>query len=199
MQHGRQGSRDTRQRTAFWRACYYAGHDECSEVVADYNGIGKIYERLTLWEAVDFIGMPNGDLWREIARCVRTKRILFRWVRGHQDDPGRRQQGEHFSQQDIDGNVAADAFCNRALQGEEFGPPRPPIVGTPLPPQEQDDTCPDDAAIDAAIRKLHHTGAGRSRMSAAWIQSNAQASGMLRELIKLCWEHRRVRRTGGTQ
>ena len=167
---------------AVWRALEKAeGKAEEVEVVTDnqqvQRGLGKA---MTTWVAANFDHVPQGELWRQIARLARRTTVTVRWVPAHDARKGR----------DAEGNGKADRLAktgrNKPMAAAAFD-------RNPLETYAIDETLPNGEEILNALLQLNANGApGVDGITASEIRESEDLKGALVHTIQGAWRTARV-------
>ena len=71
--------------------------------------VPKVNRKTNGWKTSDKKPVKNEDLWRELDQLASRHRIRWRWVRGHDDNPGNERADELANQ----GVILESAVVNR--------------------------------------------------------------------------------------
>ena len=113
------------------------------EVYTDSRSMVEAFPKaLSTWQSGNFDHIPQGEVWREVARRVtRGMRVVLKWVKSHQEG----------SSWEAVGNRMADDLADR---GREMVLPANTMDTTLLPVEFPDDTVPEREEILAALHQL---------------------------------------------
>ena len=112
------------------------------EVVTDSRCMAEGFPKaMANWIAANFDHVPQGEIWREIARTARGMKVTLRWVKAQQTGVG----------VDITGNAEADKLANA---GREKSLPPKLTVGAVLSHLSPEDVVPTEE------EKTENTGIG---------------------------------------
>ena len=134
----------------------------------------------TVWQAANFDHIPQGELWREVARVARGMDVSMRWVRAHQTGAGR----------DIEGNATADVL---AAIGREMTLPPATFDTKPLEHLAVEDGVPPKEEVLRALQQLNRNGApGVDGVTAGEIRESEELQSVLVETIQVAWHTGKV-------
>ncbi len=147
------------------------------EVYTDSRSMVDAFPKaLTTWQSGNFDHVPQGEVWREVARLARGMRVTLKWVKSH-------QEGDSWEAR---GNRKADELANK---GREMAAVTNTMDKTPLPVETPDDTLPEKEEILLALRELNGKGApGIDGISGEELQGTDEMRTALVTVIRTAWE-----------